>query len=92
MANVAHEPVKQAMSRIRQLSADEEAQRLAFVRERALRDEVSLLNDARREGREEVARAMILKTEMGDVSIADIAELSEDEVAQLRAEILRRDS
>jgi len=92
MANVAHESVKQAMSRIRQLSADEEAQRLAFVRERALRDEVSLLNDARREGREEVARAMILKTEMGDVSIADIAELSEDEVAQLRAEILRRDS
>lgn len=50
MANVAHEPVKQAMSRIRELSADEEAQRLAFVRERALRDEVSLLNDAKREG------------------------------------------
>jgi len=43
------------MSRIRELSADEEARRLAFVRERALRDEVSLLNDAKREGREEVA-------------------------------------
>jgi predicted transposase/invertase (TIGR01784 family) len=41
MATIAHEPVKQAMSRIRRLSADEEAQRLAFVRERALRDEVS---------------------------------------------------
>ncbi|MCQ4323273.1 Rpn family recombination-promoting nuclease/putative transposase [Stutzerimonas stutzeri] len=92
MANVAHEPVKKAMSRIRELSADEEAQRLAFVRERALRDEMSLLNDARREGREEVARAMILKTEMDDASIADIAQLSEDEVAHLRAEILRRDS
>ncbi|WP_420828255.1 hypothetical protein [Ectothiorhodospira shaposhnikovii] len=50
MAKVAHEPVKRAMSRIRELSADEEAQRLAFVRERALRDEVSLLNEARREG------------------------------------------
>ncbi|WP_404375497.1 hypothetical protein [Vreelandella aquamarina] len=48
-----HEPVKRAMSRIRELSADEETRRLAFVRERALRDEVSLLNDARREGREE---------------------------------------
>jgi hypothetical protein len=35
------------MSRIRELSADEEARRLAFVREPALRDEVSLLNDAR---------------------------------------------
>jgi len=53
MANIAHEPVKKAMSRIRELSADEEARRLAFVRERALRDEVSLLNDAKREGREE---------------------------------------
>ncbi|GEN29435.1 hypothetical protein HVA01_30810 [Halovibrio variabilis] len=50
MANVAHEPVKRAMSRIRELSADEETRRLAFVRERALRDEVSLLNDAKREG------------------------------------------
>ncbi|MCL7931581.1 hypothetical protein [Halomonas llamarensis] len=53
MANVAHEPVKRAMSRIRELSADEETRRLAFVRERALRDEVSFLNDAKREGREE---------------------------------------
>ena len=50
MANVAHEPVKKAMSRIRELSADEETHRLAFVRERALRDEVALLNDAKREG------------------------------------------
>ena len=48
MANVAHEPVKRAMSRIRELSADEETRRLAFVRERALRDEVSFLNDAKR--------------------------------------------
>jgi hypothetical protein len=51
MAKVAHEPVKKAMSRIRELSADEEARRLAFVRERALRDEVSLLNDAEKRGR-----------------------------------------
>jgi len=36
MATVAHEPVKQAMHRIRALSADVEARRLAFVRERAL--------------------------------------------------------
>ncbi|MBK1735711.1 hypothetical protein CKO15_10545, partial [Halorhodospira abdelmalekii] len=50
MAKIAHEPVKRAMSRIRELSADEEARRLAFVRERALRDEVSQLNEARREG------------------------------------------
>ncbi|EIC20499.1 hypothetical protein [Thiorhodovibrio frisius] len=67
MATVAHEPVKQAMSRIRELSADEEARRLAFVRERALHDEVSFLNEARRKGlqqglqngREEVARNLM---------------------------------
>ncbi|BAU56982.1 hypothetical protein HH1059_03030 [Halorhodospira halochloris] len=53
MAKIAHEPVKRAMSRIRELSADEEARRLAFVRERALRDEVSQLNEARQEGRQE---------------------------------------
>lgn len=87
MANIAHEPVKKAMSRIRELSADEETRRLAFVRERALRDEVSFLNDARREGREEVARNMILKTEMDDAVIADIAKLTVDEVAHLRAEM-----
>jgi predicted transposase/invertase (TIGR01784 family) len=53
MSKIAHEPVQTAMNRIRQLSADEEAQRLAFVRERALRDEVSLLKDAREEGLQE---------------------------------------
>lgn len=89
MANVAHEPVKKAMSRIRELSIDEEERRLALVRERALRDEVSLLNDARREGREEVARGMIWKTELDDSSIADIAQLTVDKVAHLRTEIQR---
>lgn len=50
MSAVTQEPVKQALNRIRVLSADEEARRLAFVRERALHDEVSYINEARREG------------------------------------------
>tara|TARA_R110001606_G_scaffold76612_1_gene177105 strand:+ start:205 stop:1074 length:870 start_codon:yes stop_codon:yes gene_type:complete len=61
MANVAHEPVKRAMSRIRELSADEETRRLAFVRERALRDEVSLLNDARREEAQRILQRLLTK-------------------------------
>jgi predicted transposase/invertase (TIGR01784 family) len=61
MAKVAHEPVKKAMSRIKQLSADEETRRLAFVRERALRDEVSLLNDAEKRGRHEGVEATVRK-------------------------------
>lgn len=99
MANIAHEPVKKAMSRIRELSADEEARRLAFVRERALRDEVSLLNDAKREGLEEgeqrgveknkreTARNLIARTEMDDRMIAEIAGLPIEEVVRLRSNI-----
>jgi hypothetical protein len=37
MVPITHEPVKQAMSRIRELSADEKARQLAFERERASR-------------------------------------------------------
>ena len=50
MSGIEHAPIQEALSRVRQLSADEEARRLAFVRERALRDEVSLLKEAREEG------------------------------------------
>ena len=53
MANIAYEPVKEALAKVKELSADEEARRLAFVRERAVRDEISLLNDAKSEGRQE---------------------------------------
>lgn len=98
MADVAHEPVKKAMSRIKQLSADEEARHLAFVRERALRDEVSFLNEAREEGREEGREAgrMETKREMAcnlismdlltDAQIAQASGLSEEEVKALRPE------
>jgi hypothetical protein len=45
MAQVEHPPIREAMNRVRALSADEQARRLAFVRERALHDEVTLLNE-----------------------------------------------
>ncbi len=50
MANVDYEPVQQAMEKLKQLSADEETRRMAFVREKALRDEASLINDAVKRG------------------------------------------
>jgi len=53
MAEIAYEPVQDAMQRIKDLSADQETQHLAFVRERALHDEASLLQDAEDKGREE---------------------------------------
>ncbi|MBK1720074.1 Rpn family recombination-promoting nuclease/putative transposase [Thiocystis violacea] len=60
MATIEHAPIQEALSRVRQLSADDEARRLAFVRERALHDEVSLLKEAREEGLEEAKRATAL--------------------------------
>ncbi|MDR5865091.1 hypothetical protein QC758_19225 [Halomonas campisalis] len=98
MAKVAHEPVKRALSRIRELSADEEARRLAFVRERALRDEVSLLNEAKREGRQEgeqlgtekakrdTARNLIKLGVLSDEQIAQATGLTMDDVEALREE------
>ncbi|AFL76334.1 hypothetical protein [Thiocystis violascens] len=53
MSSIEHAPIQAALNRVRQLSADEEARRMAFVRERAQRDEVSFLSEAREEGREE---------------------------------------
>ncbi|QVL50039.1 MAG: hypothetical protein KFB96_06090 [Thiocapsa sp.] len=50
MAQVEPPPIREAMNRVRALSADEQARRLAFVRERALHDEVTLLNEAQRRG------------------------------------------
>ena len=85
MAQFTHEPVQQAMDRLRELSADEETRRLAFVRERALHDEVSLLNDAKRQGREEVARNLIAMNLLTDEQIATASGLTEAEVKALRS-------
>ncbi|WP_235943668.1 hypothetical protein [Zoogloea dura] len=43
MGTITHPAVRQAMEELQHLSEDDEARRLAFVRERALRDEVSLI-------------------------------------------------
>ena len=61
MAAIQHPPIQAALSRVRRLSADEEARRLAFVRERAVRDEITLLREAREEGRQEEAAAILLQ-------------------------------
>jgi len=53
MNAITHEPIRQAMQQLHDLSADEEARRLSFVRERALRDEKSELQAARQEGLQE---------------------------------------
>lgn len=60
MASIHHDAVKNVQGYIRQLSADEESRRLAFVRERAQRDEATLLKEAEARGRKE-GEAKLLK-------------------------------
>ncbi|WPL18939.1 PD-(D/E)XK nuclease family transposase [Thiorhodovibrio winogradskyi] len=92
MASTAHPPVIQAMNRLRALSADEEARRQAFVRERALHDEVSFLNEAKREGRQEgretLARNLLAMNLLTDEQIASTAGLTEATVKALRNQVV----
>ena len=95
MAQIVDPPVRAALDKLKTLSADAEARRLAFVRERALRDERSLLKDAREEGleagREEGRAALRLTainlihgTDLSDAAIAAITGLGVDDLAALR--------
>lgn len=59
MAEVTHEPVKKAMGSIRQLSADEEAQRLAESLERGRINWNLSIGSARREGLEQGERRVL---------------------------------
>ncbi len=68
MNQIMHPPVQQALAHLKALSGDEDARRLAFVRERALRDEISELQGARREGWEE---GMEKGIEKGEVRILE---------------------
>ena len=64
MAQIDYPPVQQALMRVRELSADEETRRLAFVRERALRDEREALQAAREQGEREGERRGELRGEL----------------------------
>ncbi|XGA79761.1 Rpn family recombination-promoting nuclease/putative transposase [Halomonas sp. CH40] len=98
MVDTSYEPVRKAMERLKELSADEETRRLAFVRERALRDEISFINDAERRGREEgleegrkqerevVARNLIAMQVLDDKQIASASGLQEADIQRLRHE------
>jgi hypothetical protein len=53
MSHIADESVRAAHAKLAALSADAETRRLAFVRERALSDERTLLREAREDGQAE---------------------------------------
>jgi predicted transposase/invertase (TIGR01784 family) len=86
MNAITHEPIRQAMQQLHELSADEDAQRMAFVRERALRDEKSELNAARREGRQEGRVAVLarqLQLKFGPLSESTQHRLEQADEARL---------
>ena len=92
MATITHEPVRKARDKLAALSVDAETRRLAFVRERALLDEASLLKDAREEGREEgkdaarreTALNLIRQSSLDDAAIAAATGLDAAAVTALR--------
>ncbi len=86
MESITHGPVRQAMRRLEALSADDEAKRLAFVRERALHDEVTELKAARDEG--EVIGlakgvALVLTSHLGPLPEEICQRLAQADTAQL---------
>jgi hypothetical protein len=54
MHQIAHQSARAALDKLKSLGGDTEARRRAFVRERLLFDERSLLKDARDEGKFEI--------------------------------------
>ncbi len=80
--------IQKAFGVLKTISADEETRRLAEMREDALRNEVSMLNAARREGKIEgekgVALNMIALGTFSMEQISQVTGLSLDEVRRLK--------
>ncbi len=101
MKSVDHPPTQKAIGKLRAMSADEEERYWAEAREKALRDEVTLLAEAREAGLEqgreqgheqgrleatrETARNLIALGVLSDAQIAQATGLPLAQVEALRA-------
>jgi len=90
MTQIAYAPVQQALERLKDFSADEETRIQAFVRERALRDEISERRAERAkgeiEGRQKEAVNILqrlLRRRFGDLPEASSARLQAASLEQL---------
>ena len=61
MTNIEHKPVLAAMEKVRALSQDEREWAQAWSRDKALRDEISMRDQERSEGRTEALRDNLAK-------------------------------
>ncbi len=88
MANMADQPVQNTLEKEKELSVDKKARRMAFVLERALRDEMTELNAAKEEGkREGKAEQLLLLLELKFKALPDwvtpkLDEASEEQLTQ----------
>ena len=64
--------VKKAEKELEYLSGDEETRRLAELREKAIRDEVSNINGARKEGEKNKQLEIAKKLKKMNMSLSDI--------------------
>ena len=64
--------IKKAQEELEYLTGDEEERRIAFLREKAIRDEVSNINGARKEGEKNKQLEIAKKLKKMNMSLSDI--------------------
>ena len=77
-----NEELQEAKEKLSQMSEEEEMQRLAWWREKALHDEASLKGMGKREAIREIAKKMLQK-QMDRNTIMELTGLSEEEIKKL---------
>ena len=77
-----NEEIRKAKEELEYLTGDEEARRLAELREKAIRDEMTNINYAKREEKKEIAKKLKQK-DMNIEEIAEITGLSKLEIERL---------
>ena len=101
MSTHPYPPVQRALEKLRELSADAEARYWAEAREKAIKDEVTLLEEAREEGRDEgrkegrdegrdearreAARKLLRLGVLSDAQIAQVTALTVAQIQALRS-------
>ena len=78
-----NEDVKKAVITVREMSADEEMERLAELREKAIKDEKALYNTGIREGKREIALKLLSKNMKTD-QVAEITGITKEEIEKLK--------
>lgn len=78
-----NEDVKKAVITVRKMSADEEMERLAELREKAIKDEKALYNTGIREGKREIALKLLSKN-MKTEEVAELTGMTKEEIEKLK--------